>query len=639
MPQEYPTEVNRWDVFEAVLQGPAEGNPFKDQKLTGIFVSSSESVQVEGFYDGEGIYKIRFMPSFEGRYQFILRATFIDESLNGSFFVKPAALENHGPVRTANTFHFAYEDGTSFYPVGTTAYVWDLQDDGTIAETLDTLSHAYFNKIRFCIFPKHYAYNLKEPRSYPYEGTPMDSSVLTEDNYMEYTGKTEGNHFDFSRFNPSHFRHIEYCIKELGKRGIEADIILFHPYDRWGFSSMTAEQDAFYLKYVMRRFSAYHNVWWAIANEWDLFNTKSVEDWERIASVIVKSDPYHHLRSIHNCREMYDHSKPWITHCSVQRVDLYKGAEDTDSLRIRYQKPVVMDEIGYEGNLPYGWGCLTAQEMVRRFWETAIRGGYPGHGETYLTKNAGIWWAHGGNLNGDSWKRAGFLLDVLRDVPGNGLTFIPMEWDGVTAVPETEWYMPVKSQYIFYYSFMRPSYRDYYIDDDTDYVAEVLDTWNMTLERSGIFHGHFRVQLPGCQYIAVRLRKASVSDYDSSLKEEAEQTAEPEIQDEYLEADVNEEPAVSETAEESEVIAEPAEDTPFDADRAAVEKENTADDEMLSQDDSSEEADTEGNLDDEEIPDIVNIPQTDFGKHARKEDTLSIPPVDFTRSINEEPKK
>ena len=44
-------------------------------------------------------------------------------------------------------------------------------------------------------------------------------------------------------------------------------------------------------------------------------------------------------------------------------------------------------------------------------------------------------------------------------------------------------------------------------------------------------------------------------------------------------------------------------------------------------------------MDDEEIPDIVNIPQTDFGKHARKEDTLSIPPVDFTRSINEEPKK
>lgn len=41
----------------------------------------------------------------------------------------------------------------------------------------------------YSIFPKHYDYNLGEPRSYPYEGTPMDSSVLTTENFNEYTGK------------------------------------------------------------------------------------------------------------------------------------------------------------------------------------------------------------------------------------------------------------------------------------------------------------------------------------------------------------------------------------------------------------------------------------------------------------------
>ena len=65
-------------------------------------------------------------------------------------------------------------------------------------QTLQTLKESAFNKIRFCIFPKHYDYNLGEPRSYPYEGTPMDSTVLTKDNFQEYTGKTEGNHFDLT---------------------------------------------------------------------------------------------------------------------------------------------------------------------------------------------------------------------------------------------------------------------------------------------------------------------------------------------------------------------------------------------------------------------------------------------------------
>ena len=99
--------------------------------------------------------------------------------------------------------------------------MWELQSDELIEQTLETLKNGAFNKIRFCVFPKHYDYNLGEPRSYPYEGTPMDSSVLTKENFQEYTGKTEGNHWDFTRFNPEHFRHIEKCILVLREMGIE----------------------------------------------------------------------------------------------------------------------------------------------------------------------------------------------------------------------------------------------------------------------------------------------------------------------------------------------------------------------------------------------------------------------------------
>jgi hypothetical protein len=44
-----------------------------------------------------------------------------------------------------------------------------------------------------------------------------------------------------------------------------------------------------------------------------------------------------------------------------------------------YKKPVVIDECAYEGNIHRGWGSITGEEMVRRFWEGYVRGGYVGH--------------------------------------------------------------------------------------------------------------------------------------------------------------------------------------------------------------------------------------------------------------------
>lgn len=51
---------------------------------------------------------------------------------------------------------------------------------------------------------------------------------------------------------------------------------------------------------------------------------KAADDWERIAALIQKQDPYGHLRSIHNCMAFYDYTRPWVTHCCIQRQDLYK---------------------------------------------------------------------------------------------------------------------------------------------------------------------------------------------------------------------------------------------------------------------------------------------------------------------------
>jgi hypothetical protein len=183
----FKPQVAKWDVFEVELKGKTEGNPFTDYRIQGYFKGEQEQVTADGFDNGDGSYKVRFMPSYEGEYTFVITGDFSEGEAEGKFLVSAARKENHGPVRVVNKFHFSYEDGTKYYSIGTTCYVWELQSDELIAETLESLFATGFNKIRFCIFPKHYDYNLGEPRSYPYEGTPIDSSILTSDNFNDYT--------------------------------------------------------------------------------------------------------------------------------------------------------------------------------------------------------------------------------------------------------------------------------------------------------------------------------------------------------------------------------------------------------------------------------------------------------------------
>src|SRR6188768_235741 len=52
----------QWGHLEVSLPGPTSGNPFIDVQLTATFQQGSDRYEVNGFYDGEGIYRVRFMP-------------------------------------------------------------------------------------------------------------------------------------------------------------------------------------------------------------------------------------------------------------------------------------------------------------------------------------------------------------------------------------------------------------------------------------------------------------------------------------------------------------------------------------------------------------------------------------------------
>ncbi len=483
-PVDYPADVEKWQRFEITLQGPSHGNPFTDVDLSAEFSADGQVLNVPGFYDGNGTYRIRLLVPNEGQWSFTTscNARSLDQ-VSGSFTAAAAVPESHGLVRVADTFHFAYDDGTPYLPIGTTSYVWTHQGDALEEKTLETLASGPFNKMRMCVFPKSYLFNENEPGIYPYEGSLQEG-------------------FDYTRPNPAFYRHLELRISQLEELGIEADLILFHAYDRWGFSTMSAAADDLYVKYVTARLASHRNIWWSLANEFDLMFGKTLEDWERFAAIVQENDPNKHLLSIHNCREFYDHSRPWVTHCSIQRTDVYKTAEITTQWRQMWQKPIVIDECAYEGNIDQGWGNITGEEMTRRFWEGAIRGGYVGHGETYVHPEDILWWAKGGQLHGTSPDRIGFLRRVLEESPGGRLEPLPGHWDAPSA--------GIKDRYeLIYFGFNQPTYRRFVMPPGIQYEVDVIDTWNMTIETlPGTFEGRFRVELPGKQYFAVRLRAA-----------------------------------------------------------------------------------------------------------------------------------
>ena len=63
----------------------------------------------------------------------------------------------HGMVKAVGT-HFEYEDGTYYYPFGTTIYALAHQSEELIDKTMATLRKSPFNIVRMCVFPKHYQY-------------------------------------------------------------------------------------------------------------------------------------------------------------------------------------------------------------------------------------------------------------------------------------------------------------------------------------------------------------------------------------------------------------------------------------------------------------------------------------------------
>ncbi len=503
--------IAEYDFFEVSF---SDGSQKNRQEIVlkdcAEFVHETGKIRrkVSAFRKEEDLFAVRFMPEEEGVWNYRIQRE--EGELCGTFFCTTPEENRHGVVKTAGD-QFMYADGTRYFPFGTTCYAWIYQPEKIRRKTIETLKESCFNKIRMLIFPKHMPFNMEEPPCFPFE-------------------KNEKG-WQIQNLNFVFWNQLDQNLLELEELGMEADLILFHPYDKWGLAELSQQESLAYVEYCIARYGAFHNIWWSLANEYELVVKKTEKDWDELGEVLQKKDPWHHLISIHNIMVPYP-KRTWMTHCSIQSGDLNR----IPLWKQKYEIPIVIDECGYEGNLTFHWGNLSAKGMTDRFWKTVTRGGYCTHGETFYQKDEILWWSKGGTLHGESEPRIRFLKELLEELPGYGEAekqFLPSNPNELkknhadektirlvslmqTAPEETKYGMyaerPCKLNgdgwKLYYFEQRCPGTVAVEVAEGENWIAELIDTWEMTrevmqekVEKTG------NLSLPGKPGMALLLRK------------------------------------------------------------------------------------------------------------------------------------
>lgn len=466
---------------------------------TVVFTQGQQKYCVPSFDDGESRL-VRFAPQTTGCWQYTSKKE------SGTLECVPAKQGNHGLVR-ADGFHFRYDDGKPYLPFGTTLYAWIHQDKKLIEQTVESLKNAPFNKVRMCVFPKSMAYNNNEPQDFPFE--------------------KENGVWNVHKPVPSFWRRLDLAIMTLDALSIEAELILFHPYDRWGFAELTREQNLAYVDYCIRRLSAYKNVWWSLANEYELCLQKTQDDWDSFGQKLRADDIYRHPISVHDFCAPYP-KREWMSHASIQSAYTARAL----LWRSMYKMPVINDECGYEGDLEFGWGNLSGFELVHRMWTGMVNGSYCTHGETLIHPDEVVWWAKGGKLQGESIARIAFLKTIFESLPGSVNPVIDLDAVGTDAavagqgtpfmralavVSDAEraqitvdmipLFCGNENCRLYYYGRGCPRTADVAAPGNGKYRVEIIDVWEMKRTNAGEMQGTHKVALPAKEGMAILLTK------------------------------------------------------------------------------------------------------------------------------------
>jgi hypothetical protein len=287
-------EVPRWEIHEFTLKARARvANPFREAALVGEFTSPSGKTNViDGFYDGDDTWRLRFAPDEQGEWSYLLRGEGLEAFQRGR--LRCTAPRGHGSIRIhpENPYAFAHADGTPFFPMGDTCY--GLFDDSPITPELrenylKTRRAQRFNFVRLTV-------GHSQPRA------------AADPAFWAWGGTSQKP--DLDRFNPAFFHRFDELVQKLRAGGMNVELILLNFY-RAPFTNTrqwTAAREQLWLRYLLARYGAFDHVFlWTIANEYEThpdgkyrLDLPGDVAWVKATARFLKAnDPYRHLVTVH----------------------------------------------------------------------------------------------------------------------------------------------------------------------------------------------------------------------------------------------------------------------------------------------------------------------------------------------------
>ncbi len=276
-------------------------SPFADVQVDGVFNSpSGKIIRMPAFYDGKGIWRLRFNPGEAGDWSFHLTSRPHNPDFDVSGRFSATANTARGTLRATpdKGWGYSFEDGTPFLAVGDTVYdLFGMEYcGGDIPGFLERRRSQGFNllRTRLTISAFH-----PPAGDFNWQTRPM----------WPWGGSATAPRFDL--FNLDWFKAVDGSIARIEAMGLGLELIM----EGWGFEFpfnhrmvFTPEWEQLWMRYVIARYDAYNCVYfWTPLNEYEYYpngdwNWKPAADrWLiRVARWIKETAPHGHLVTCHN---------------------------------------------------------------------------------------------------------------------------------------------------------------------------------------------------------------------------------------------------------------------------------------------------------------------------------------------------
>ncbi len=321
-------------------------NPYEDVTLDVTFLKPDGSkVKFWGFYDGDQLWRIRFMPDQTGMWQFKARFSDGVDEVTGSFNCVESNLPGMITAYPANPIWFGFTTGKPIL-------VRSLHvGDRFLADADNRLTGQKWDPCRRKAF-------LDWAQGQGYNMLSIAGCFLKRNVKGRGLGWDTPNLWDCSNGTPDgcEYRKLESILDELAARGM-----LVYPFAglfgrESAFPRCPAKQ-ALYIKYTMARLGTYGNLLWMVGGPESLMRSDPYLDDKQVnclGRMIGQADVFCHLLSVHNPTgpDVFKDSE-WASYSILQGPKTRSRQRLSDKL-LEYRhpaKPLYAQETLWPGNI------------------------------------------------------------------------------------------------------------------------------------------------------------------------------------------------------------------------------------------------------------------------------------------------